>query len=254
MMFLKVTNRFQAFLLHLAGSFLVISCSVLFIIGWLYPQPYFYLQGVSDPLVLLASLDIIIGPTLTLIIFKAGKRSLKFDIAVICLMQVSALLYGLHIMYSERPAFVAFSKDRFHVVEAPWVQWHKLPDSVVESRPFRGPMLVYAQLWKDGWDVFLMLQGKKRQSYQVSEHYEPLINHVEDLVEGALDLTLLKPGGNGAREVGEALDELDGDPTNYLFFPIRGKRNWGTLILEAETGRLVSYLKTNLEDEIFASD
>ena len=36
----------------------------------------------------------VVGPLLTLIVFRAGKPGMKFDLAVIGLVQVAALAYG----------------------------------------------------------------------------------------------------------------------------------------------------------------
>ena len=57
-----------------------------------------------------------LGPLLTLVVFKSGKRGMKFDLAVIGLVQLAALIYGAHIVFLARPAFIVFVKDRFEMV------------------------------------------------------------------------------------------------------------------------------------------
>lgn len=67
---------------------------------------------------LIVAVDVTLGPLLTLIIFKPGKKTLRFDLTVIALIQVSALAYGAWTMFAGRPAYLVFSKDRFEVVQA----------------------------------------------------------------------------------------------------------------------------------------
>lgn len=47
----------------------------------------------------LAAVDLVMGPLLTLVEFKPGKKSLKFDLTAIALLQAGALLYGLHAVW-----------------------------------------------------------------------------------------------------------------------------------------------------------
>lgn len=60
---------------------------------------------------------------LTLIVFKSGKPSLKFDLSCIVLMQLAALIYGGTIIYQQRPEFVVFGTDRFTTVTAADVEF-----------------------------------------------------------------------------------------------------------------------------------
>jgi hypothetical protein len=51
--------------------------------------------GAEGLLLLMAGIDIVVGPLLTLIVFKAGKKGLKFDLALIALAQAAFLAYGV---------------------------------------------------------------------------------------------------------------------------------------------------------------
>ena len=98
----------RAFAIHLIASAAVILaffCVMFFV--W-YPAPYFETDGGWKVLRILAGVDVVLGPLLTLIVFKPGKPSLKFDMSCIVLAQLSALIYGGTIIYQQRPAFVVF--------------------------------------------------------------------------------------------------------------------------------------------------
>jgi hypothetical protein len=68
----------------------------------------------------------VLGPLLTLIAFKSGKPSRKFDLCGIVLLQLGALLYGGMIVYQQRPAFVVFGVDRFTTIPAAEVDFDRI--------------------------------------------------------------------------------------------------------------------------------
>ena len=44
------------------------------------------------------------------------KKSLKMDLAVIIIIQLSALFYGIYSIFEGRPAWLAYNVDRFELV------------------------------------------------------------------------------------------------------------------------------------------
>jgi hypothetical protein len=110
--------RIIAFAVHLLLSGLVAIGSIILVFFVWYPMPLHQAVGVTDIFLLLLSVDIVIGPLLTLVVYKPDKPSLKFDLAVIALLQLCALSYGLYTVFQGRPAFVVFCKDRFEIARA----------------------------------------------------------------------------------------------------------------------------------------
>jgi hypothetical protein len=108
-------NRFQPFLIHLILS-AAIAAVVMVIVFWVwYPSPLHDAVGVTQIFLLLMGVDVTIGPVITLIIYKPCKPSLKFDLAVVALLQLCALSYGVNTVFAGRPAFIVFAKDRFEI-------------------------------------------------------------------------------------------------------------------------------------------
>jgi hypothetical protein len=58
----------------------------------------------------------VLGPGLTLVVFKPGKKSLRFDMTVILLLQFSALIWGVHSVYTERSGSAVFYWGKFTCV------------------------------------------------------------------------------------------------------------------------------------------
>ena len=92
-------SRLRAFLVHLSLSAAVVGSvfAVVFLV-W-YPESYFEVVGAWYLVRILFIVQIVLGPLLTFIVFKPGKPGLKFDLSVIALVQVVALVYGTVVIY-----------------------------------------------------------------------------------------------------------------------------------------------------------
>ena len=108
-------NRYQAFAVHITIAAVVLTSTLGSLVFLFYPDFYFHAEGVWSATRIVIMVDLVLGPLLTLIVFKPGKKGLKFDLALIATVQISALIYGIYILYSERPAYLVFSIDRFEV-------------------------------------------------------------------------------------------------------------------------------------------
>jgi hypothetical protein len=143
-------SRGRAFATHLAASATVVGtvCALIFWV-W-YPHPYFEAAGAWNVLRVLIGVDLVVGPLLTLIVFKPRKRGLALDLAVIAVVQLAALVYGLTVIYRERPYFTVFALDRFYVLARQDVGPAALNDPALTAarrigeKPRIGPLLVVA--------------------------------------------------------------------------------------------------------------
>lgn len=110
--------RLKAFAYHLLISIIiaVISLYIVFII-W-HPAPLAHAVGVTLVFVIMLGIDMVLGPILTLIVAKQGKKLLKLDLAVIILLQLAAFVYGMYNIATSRPVYIAFDTSRFEVVQA----------------------------------------------------------------------------------------------------------------------------------------
>ncbi|MBL8521607.1 MAG: hypothetical protein JNK75_13195 [Betaproteobacteria bacterium] len=117
---LLLKAKVRAAAIHLTGCVVVgMTCWALVRYLW-YPVPLLELMGGGPLFVLLLLADVTLGPVLTLVAFNPSKprHLLILDYAIILGVQVFALVYGVHVLHSARPAFVVFAKDRFSVVRA----------------------------------------------------------------------------------------------------------------------------------------
>jgi ABC-type uncharacterized transport system permease subunit len=102
---INIYRRLIAACLHLTVSGIIALftfCVVYFV--W-FPREYWYLSGGSNLFLLIVSVDIALGPLLTVAIFNPAKGipRLKRDLIVILLLQLAALAYGLYTIALVRP-------------------------------------------------------------------------------------------------------------------------------------------------------
>ncbi|MFZ5560913.1 MAG: hypothetical protein ACOY41_05220 [Pseudomonadota bacterium] len=96
--------------------FLVFS-AVLAGLAWRlwYPDHLFWTDGGIQGLRLICAVDFVLGPVLALVFFHPEKSRPKliFDIAVVATIQVAAMVWGAHQVYSQRPLAVVYGSQRF---------------------------------------------------------------------------------------------------------------------------------------------
>ncbi len=112
--------RLQAFGLHLTGSATALTLVLgAMWLGW-YRWPGWYLASVLHIVGIVVLVDLVLGPTLTLIVANPAKRRVELarDIAIIVAVQLTALVYGGVTLWGGRPLYYTFSVDRLELVQA----------------------------------------------------------------------------------------------------------------------------------------
>lgn len=135
------------------GHFLV-SALIMLVVGGLiffvwYPHPYRVLSGGLSLFMLVAAVDLVLGPVCTFAVASAkkGLKELRLDVGLIALVQLAALSYGAWTVFQARPVHLAFEIDRLRVVHAVDVDPGLLARSAPEFRslPVWGPEPVAAR-------------------------------------------------------------------------------------------------------------
>jgi hypothetical protein len=112
--------RFKLFGLHLLTSVCVLTLvwGALYA-GW-YRWPGWYLSGVLGVAGIMAAVDVVLGPSLTLISAnpKKTRRELTRDISMIATVQLAALIYGGVTLWHGRPLYYTYSVRFLEMVQA----------------------------------------------------------------------------------------------------------------------------------------
>ena len=112
--------RLKLFSLHLLSSATVLTLILgALYLGW-YRWPGWYLTDVTRVVLIMVCVDVVLGPTLTLIIAnqKKSQRELTRDIGIIVAVQLCALTYGSVSLWNGRPLYYAFSEGLLQLVQA----------------------------------------------------------------------------------------------------------------------------------------
>ncbi|TCB48979.1 type IV pilin accessory protein [Acinetobacter sp. ANC 4779] len=111
-----MSKRLKFFFSHLSISLMMALLIIWIVLFVWYPSPLAQAVGVTHIFLMLLAIDVVIGPILGLSVYKEGKKSLKFDLTVIILLQLSALFYGVYTIEQGRPAWLVYNVDRFELV------------------------------------------------------------------------------------------------------------------------------------------
>jgi hypothetical protein len=220
-------NRWKAAGIHLTISF-VIACVVILLIRFiLYPGFYFYLSGGLKLLLLIVAVDVLIGPLLTLVVYKKGKKSLVFDLSVIALLQVAALAYGAHTMWAARPVYNVFAVDRFSVVTPVAIEKENLEKAKPEYQklPWTGPKLVAAEQPTDPEEQFKIalsgFAGADIETYP--QYYVPFESKKAQVTEKSKPLADLRGKTPEATKlINDFLLCQKGKEEDYRYLPMKG--------------------------------
>jgi len=131
--------RLQAFGLHLLASATVLTLVLGSLYAGWYRSPGWYLSDALNVVVMLAGVDLALGPLLTAVVAQPGKprRTLRRDIAIIVAVQLCALAYGTFSLWQGRPLYYAFSENVLQLVQAYDIN----ADDLKVARAQRTPLL-----------------------------------------------------------------------------------------------------------------
>lgn len=236
-------TRRRAAATHFAISLTLGVLTYAAVSGVWFPGPFFEAAGGKHLFIVLLCVDVVIGPTLTFVVFKPGKPGLRFDLWVIGVMQAVALLYGLYAIAESRPVYVAFVKDRFELVRA-----NNIPDDVLAAGrlnryrdlPWTGPRVVGTRFPTDPDERFkLMISGMGGVDIgSYPQYHVPYDTVRAQALAKAEPVTKLARFNRGLDEA-TLRRERGFDPARAKYLPLRAGRADLTVFLDASTGDVV---------------
>jgi hypothetical protein len=244
----KKVTRWQASAVHLAISVAIaLLFLALLLLVW-YPGPLFEAAGGRDLLLILIGVDVVAGPLITLIVFKWDKPSLKFDLAVVGAVQLAALLYGAHIMFLARPAFLVFVKDQFQVaiaVDLDPAEMEKAKYLQFKHPPLNGPRLAFAEAPADVAEQQRVLKealaGRDLENFP--QHFVPYRERAREVLAKSWTLARMRAQEpQAAKVVDEYLARSGTKDADVRYLRMRAPRAWLAVLIDARTGEPVKML------------
>lgn len=246
-------GRLKAAGMHLVISLLIAAVAALLVFFVWYPYPYREISGGRELFFLVVAVDVILGPLMTLAVFNLGKprTELRRDIAIIALLQLAALAYGLWTVSVARPVHLAFEIDRFRVVHAIEVPEELLPKAPPELQqlPLTGPSLLSVREFKNSNESFeatmAALQGGISlgarpdlwQSYALAK--PQVLARMKPLSE----LKNRFPAQAAAIDAALASARKPQDATSAVgYIPMVGRSTFWTVLLDANTAEVIAFV------------
>jgi hypothetical protein len=239
-------TRWKAFAIHFTISLVVIGSITAFIVWRWYPPQLFGMAKAGPLLGLLAGVDVVLGPLLTLLVYKQGKKWLKLDLTVIALLQVAALAWGLQTVWHSRPLYIVATSDRFRMVfanelYAPSVA--RAPDDYREA-PAWGAKLVAAPLPEDRKDRLevMMVSLSGLDISQRPEFFAPYPPRDPGFLAHAVPasevLALASPEDQADWQAALA---RHADISSLAMLPLHSSRGSASVLLRADDGQVLGY-------------
>jgi hypothetical protein len=247
---LELRSRARAAGIHTLISALIAALAAALVFGLWFPDDFRLLSGGRDLFLLVTSVDVVLGPLLTFTVFnlKKGWPHLRRDLAVIGVIQLIALGYGLHTVSGARPVAMVFEVDRFRVVTADSVYRPELPDAAPEYRslPLTGPWLLAAMPPQAGDErnkaLFMALEGVDvGQRPRFWRPYEE--NRSEAIARSRPFEMLVKKYPERAREFAAALSSVNQPTEEARFLPVMARGDW--VVVLRKNGDIATFLQAD---------
>lgn len=234
-----LSQRVKYFLGHLTVSCCVAILALILVFYIWYPTPLAKANEVGHIFLMLLAIDVIVGPLLSLLVYKVGKKSLKFDLIVIIILQISAFLYGIFTISQGRPAWLVFYHDRFDQVTVVEISEKNKDQFKPEYKypSILGPKFVAVEFATDPKirkkDTLLELSGTTLAMRP--ERYLSLTDVRDQIKEKAINFELLYDF-NASLEIDNILRKY---PTATAWLPLKTNTNDMVVLINKEKGEVV---------------
>ncbi len=245
-MHLQSINRLQAFAGHLIASICIAALLALVVFSVWYPGALAYASGVVDIFLLLLFVDVVLGPTFTLIVFNPQKKELKRDLMIIVAIQLIALLYGMHTMFVTRPAYLVFNAKGFDLVYANEISPKNLANaehSKYKSLPYFGPEVIGAILPNDpviAKEIMTSAAFGGEDVQNMPRYYTPYENLKQSVQRNILPLKELQElNQDRTQEIQMLVDKYSTIDGNVGYLPVTAKAHNVIAILNRKTAEIL---------------
>jgi hypothetical protein len=240
-------DKLLAFGIHFLATLVIgaFAAALIFLV-W-FPDPFQTMVRGTELFLLVVGCDLALGPLLSLVVFNRSKsrRELFFDYSIIAVIQIGALVYGIHSVAGSRPVYVAFAKDRLEVVTAQEYLPEELAaahDPQYRTLPWNGPRFVSIVVpLADNNDALFKALGGVAESARPKFFmpYEHELPEIQSRAKPLAELEQRLPKSRPLIADAVAKSGLKREALNWL--PVSCRRGFWTALIEVKTGRPVAY-------------
>ncbi|NJM43465.1 MAG: pilus assembly protein [Brachymonas sp.] len=241
-------DRAQAAAAHLGLSLAVSALAAALVFFIWYPYPYREISGGRELFFLVVAVDVVLGPLLTFAIFNRAKpwKTLQRDLAVIVVLQVAALFYGLWTVAVARPVHLVFEYHRFRPIHAIELETSQLAKAPAEMRnpPWTGPTLIGLRSPQEQEKLETVMAA----AAGVHEALQPQLwqpytqSRAQVIKEGKQISELRKRFAQQGALIDKAVAQSGRTESQLLWLPMYGRKDFWTAIVDAQTAQPLAYL------------
>ena len=222
-------QRLRAAGIHLGLSALIFLAALYLILVQWYPGFHFTVDGGWQGVRIMAAVDLVLGPMLTLIIFNPFKarKLIVFDLSCIGLTQLGALIWGFYAIHSQHPVSINFSDGTFYSITAEPIKIEKYPLSMLAELSDRKPALIYVA--PPANEEELTRAGMNELMGGIADYEDPLrfkafAPNWETVKASAVDpAKQAQTDSEFVQGLERFLSRQGGSASDYLFFPYTGR-------------------------------
>ncbi|MFV2059796.1 MAG: hypothetical protein ACC653_03875 [Gammaproteobacteria bacterium] len=240
-------DKIHAFLIHLGISLVIFSVLLYFILVEWYPQPLFNTDGGWQGIRLIAFVDIVLGPVLTLVVFKKGKPRLKLDLGIIAAIQISALISGVFVVYGEHPVAVVLLQNRLTPITANQFSEAGIDLKSLYRYSDLRPPIIFARVPQDETELAkltLKISGEGRSLRLAEELYEKLTDkNKKELKKQTLAVAKYVESDEAKSTVfNDFLNKDKYKNHSLIYFPLYSRYEYGIAVLDSDTFEILDIL------------
>lgn len=236
--------KLKATAIHLGFSLLIFIVILYFILFSWYPEPFFTAQGGWQGIRLMAFVDLVLGPSLTFIVFNHLKKRKEIitDLTLIALVQIIALIWGGYMVYSQRPIALVFWTDAFYTVTGDDYNDQGIDNPDFSQYSSHKPPLIFSRPLVNALEMenFRKLTDKSIPIYAHVSLYEKIEDNLSSVFYNQVDIREVMSKNAGMKA--EIEEIIQGDIDAYKYVALKAKYQNMVLIMN-NNGELLGEVK-----------
>lgn len=239
-------NRFGAFATHLGISLIIFFFLAYLVVYEWYPGFFFDTDGGWRGMRIIIGVDLVLGPLLTLCVYKRGKPGLKFDLTCIGALQIVCLIAGTYIVWAERPLAIVYVDSRFEVMTADDYKDYGLPVPSFEGISGDDPKWVMVDVPEDADEQSALRKkwmGTGASLSRAASLYRDFDSTHPSFIAGARDVEKIRSREGGPAALQQWVDEHGGKLADYNFYTLSTRYAFLYMGFRESTGAFTGFLE-----------
>jgi len=238
-------HKLKASLIHLGLSIFLVGLVIGSLLFFFFPQLFIGVSDFKEIAMIIISVDLILGPLLTFVVFQPKKKTLVFDLSVIAAIQLSALTYGAYALYEVHPVYVTFNIDRFTIVSAKDAEPEKALHDEYKISKLNAGRLAFAKLpdeaEKKNELLFSAAMGGRDLEAR-TEYYEPYENHIDQVLARSLDPKLIFADEASKEQAKSFYNKHQDNLNEFAYLPLNSQKKDAIIVLDKVTAQPIATL------------